>query len=112
MQVRKEKRVLKEDASLQRMLVLQRKREQRAAIKAAEEEARKIRVLLREKQVEEAKRNYQNRLQVVEMEALRREQEVARMERVEMELIQQLKNTQMLQKAALEDLETALKVEA
>lgn len=110
-QVRKEKRAIKEDASLQKAMELIRKKEQRAAIKASEEEAKRIREISREKRVQLARLNYEERIKREEDEVARREVEVARMERIEMGLIQQLKNTQMRQKVAFEELETALKVE-
>jgi len=43
-----------------------------------------------------------------EQKRLEHEQMVARMEQEELELIQRLQNTQLLQKAAYEDLENAL----
>ena len=96
---------------LQRTIDLQRKKEQRAAIKAAEEEARKVRELKNKKTLEQARRHYEIRIKKEEEEAIKREKEVLRMEKMEMELIQQLKNTQMKQKAALNDLESALQIE-
>lgn len=111
-EVREAKRFIKEDVTLQRTIDLQRKKEQRSAIKAAEEEARKIRELKNQKILEQARHQYEIRIKKEEEEALKREKEVLRMEKMEMELIQQLKNTQMKQKAALNDLETALQVES
>lgn len=110
-QVRKEKRAAKEDATLQRAMELVKKKEQRAAIKAAEEEAKRIRQISREKRLQLARSNYEQRIMNEEEEVAKREAEVAKMEKMEMELIQQLKNTQMRQKVALEELETALRVE-
>jgi hypothetical protein len=111
-QVRKEKRVLKEDVTIQKSLDLERKKEQRALIKASLEEARRIRELGKAKLLEQARINYESRIHREEEEALRRERDVAQMERVEIELIQQLKSTQMLQRAALEELDCALRIDA
>jgi hypothetical protein len=48
------------------------------------------------------------RVQEKEQAARRKEKEVARMEKVEMQLIQKLKNTQQLQQRAFFELESAL----
>ena len=64
----------------------------------------------RSKVLEQAKRHYEVKIKKEEDEAIRREKEVLKMEKLEMELIQQLKNTQMLQQSALNDLESALQI--
>jgi hypothetical protein len=51
---------------------------------------------------------YLMRVQEKELAARRKEREVSRMEKVEMQLIQKLKNTQQLQQRAFYELENAL----
>jgi len=93
------------------MFDLERKKQQRAAIKAAEAEARRVRELEKAKALEIAKLQYQSRIQKEEDAAARREREVLKMEKMEMQLIQQLKDTQILQRNALDELEMALRLE-
>ena len=58
--------------------------------------------------VEQNKKNYASRVEAEAVETKVREKEVGKMERIEMALIQQLKNTQVIQQQAFEQLESAL----
>ena len=63
-----------------------------------------------EKKVEFAKMEYLNRMQEEKNKIAQKEKELRRMEALESELIQKLKNTQTIQSNAFQELENALKI--
>ena len=57
---------------------------------------------------EQNEQKYNERVKARELATRKKEKEVSRMEKVEMQLIQKLKNTQQLQQQAFKELENAL----
>ena len=106
--VRQEAAMAKEEIREQRRSEVMSKQERRAEIKSHEEEVRREREAARNAIVGQNKRNYDSRVEAEEAETKVREKEVGKMERIEMALIQQLKNTQVIQQQAFEQLESAL----
>jgi hypothetical protein len=88
------------------------KQERRAEIKTHEERVRADREANREHLREANRDHYDGKVHAEERETRAREGEVAKMERIEMALIQQLKNTQVIQQQAFSELESALNGEA
>ena len=98
----------KEEIREQRRSEVISKQERRAEIKSHEEEVRRERENTRNDIIWENKKKYDRRVEAEEVETKVREKEVGKMERIEMALIQQLKNTQVIQQQAFEQLESAL----
>ena len=105
---RKEKRVQRESLIAEKLLEVQKKREQRTIVKAYEENVRRERERERQRIIEKNKAAYEARIKKEEAEAKKKEKEVLKMEKVEMQLIEQLKNTQLTQAAACAELEVAM----
>lgn len=79
-----------------------------SAVKTKEEQIRQAREAERARVEKMNEDMYLMRVQEKELAARRKEREVSRMEKVEMQLIQKLKNTQQLQQRAFYELENAL----
>ncbi|CAN0006287.1 unnamed protein product [Ascophyllum nodosum] len=107
-QIRQEKQRLRENLISMRQDIFRENREKRSDIKHQEDEARNARLEGKARAVEESRRSYENRVKREEDEIAAREQKVARMEQRELALIQQLKNTQAMQRRAYAELEAAL----
>ena len=105
---RKEKRVQREGLIAEKLLEVQKKREQRTIVKAYEENVRREREREKQRIIEKNKAAYQAKIRKEEAEAKKKEKEVLKMEKVEMQLIEQLKNTQLTQAAACAELEVAM----
>ena len=84
------------------------KQEKRAAIKQHEDEVKRRREQERQEVLRANRAHYDVKVKQEIDETAVREKEVVRMERVEMQLIQKLKKTQIIQQQAFEDLEQAL----
>ena len=82
------------------------------AIKDRERQMKERRVKLEEEKREKARAELERKIREETRAKQEREERIARMEQEEMELIQRLTNTQMLQKSAYEDLELALSGQA
>ncbi|OQR99693.1 hypothetical protein ACHHYP_04938 [Achlya hypogyna] len=106
--VKQERRRLKVEKERQAMADVERAREKRELVRRQEEELRKKRV--KERVVAEKMAVARYRRSVEDEEILLREQRkrVAAMERAELELIQRLQSTQLLQRQAYNELEKAL----
>ena len=77
-------------------------------IKSQHREAEERRVKLERDRKEKARIETEKKIEEENRMRRYREEEVARMEQEELELIQRLQNTQLLQKTAYEELENAL----
>ena len=77
-------------------------------VKLQHKEAEEKRKKLLETKKEKARKENERRIEEENMKRRFREDEVTRMEQEELELIQRLQNTQLMQKTAYEDLEHAL----
>jgi len=106
--VRQERQVNRAEARAQQQEEIQLKRERRAAIKKHEEDLKQQREDERIRIERENEQKYLARVREKEIEARRKEKEVSKLEKVEMQLIQKLKNTQQLQQQAFQELENAL----
>merc|ERR1712185_870467 len=95
--VRREAAMAKEEIREQRRSEVIAKQERRAEIKTHEEIVRREREVAREAIKEQNKKSYESRVEAEAVETKVREKEVGKMERIEMALIQQLKNTQVIQ---------------
>ena len=84
--------------------------EKRTIIKMNEEYGIQKSKMNHEKKVEFAKMEYLNRMQEEKNKIAQKEKELRRMEALESELIQKLKNTQTIQSNAFQELENALKI--
>ncbi|KDO21612.1 hypothetical protein SPRG_13297 [Saprolegnia parasitica CBS 223.65] len=106
--VKQERRRLKIEKERQAQAEVERAREKRELVRRQEEELRKKR--LKERVVAEKQAVARYRQSVEEEEVMLREQRkrVAAMERAELELIQRLQSTQLLQRQAYNELEKAL----
>mmetsp|Transcript_11330 Transcript_11330/g.26218 ORF Transcript_11330/g.26218 Transcript_11330/m.26218 type:complete len:231 (+) Transcript_11330:126-818(+) len=106
--VKMEKVNNKEYVQKQNMMSLKEKKAKREAIKRHEEEIaaqRKAEKAAFEQANEEA---YLRRVKTKHTETRRKEKQVTNLEKVEMKLIQKLRNTQQLQQQAFHELESAL----
>ena len=84
------------------------KQNRRLEIKSREEDLTERRNLERLELVDRNRRCYEERVADEELATAEQEKQVAKMERMEMQLIQKLKKTQIIQQQAFEDLEHAL----
>jgi len=84
--------------------------EKRTIIKMNEEYVIQKSKMNNEKKVEMGKMEYLNRMQEEKNKIAQKEKELRRMEALESELIQRLKNTQTIQSNAFQELENALKI--
>ena len=106
--VREEAARAREEIRVQRLNDVVEKQEKRAAIKQHEDEVKRRRAAERRDVLRANRRDYEDKVAREVEETAVREREVVRMERVEMNLIQKLKKTQIIQQQAFEDLEQAL----
>ncbi|KAJ8600193.1 hypothetical protein CTAYLR_001981 [Chrysophaeum taylorii] len=106
--VREEAAKAREDIRTQRLEDVIEKQHRRAVIKQHEDEVRRKRDVERKHAIEANKRNYEERVAQQLIETQDKERQVMKMERKEMQLIQKLKKTQIMQQQAFEDLEHAL----
>jgi hypothetical protein len=83
--------------------------EKKMVVRMQEDTAMQKQQTLKQKRLQDFKQNYQARLQE-EMDRIRKKElELAKMEKVETELITKLQNTQQMQKRAFGELESAIK---
>ena len=106
--MRDEAAAAREEIRVQRLDEIMTKQTKRSEIKMHEERMKVQREEERQLVVENNRRNYEEKIEAQARASASKEREVARMERVEMQLIQQLKKTQVMQQHAFEDLEHAL----
>ena len=106
--VREEAARAREEIRVQRLNDVVEKQEKRAAIKQHEDEVKRRRNQERVDVLRSNRAHYEHKVAQEVEETAVREKEVVRMERVEMQLIQKLKKTQIIQQQAFEDLEQAL----
>jgi len=106
--VREEAARAREEIRIQRLDDVVAKQEKRAAIKQHEDEVKRRRNQERVDVLRSNRAHYEHKVKQEVEETAVREKEVVRMERVEMQLIQKLKKTQIIQQQAFEDLEQAL----
>ena len=106
--VREEAARAREEIRIQRLNDVVEKQEKRAAIKQHEDELKRRRAQERHDVLRANRRDYEDKVAKEVEETNVREREVVRMERIEMNLIQKLKKTQIIQQQAFEDLEQAL----
>lgn len=101
-----ENETMKQDFQQEQIAV---KQEKKNIVKAREEYAAKKLNAMKEKKMQEFKMQYKQRIQG-EMDRLKnKETDIKRMEKLESELIEKLRNTQHMQKAAFAELESAIK---
>jgi len=108
LRVRQEKQMNREEVRTSQAEDYAAKREMRAAVMRQEEEARSAKEAERARVERANEDEYLRRVREKELAARRKEKAVAKMEKVEMQLIQKLKNTQQLQQRAFYELENAL----
>ncbi len=106
--VRHEKQLIRAEVRSQQAEEYQQRREMRAAVKKREEDIRLNREAERARIEKSNEDMYLMRVQEKESVIRRKEKEVSKMEKIEMQLIQKLKNTQQLQQRAFFELENAL----
>lgn len=106
--VREEAARAREEIRHQKLEDIIQKQQQRAVIKKREDELRLKREAERQQVLEVNRRNYEDRVNKQVVETVDKERQVMKMERTEMQLIQRLKKTQIIQQQAFEDLEHAL----
>ena len=106
--LKQERKLIKDEVKEQRASELRRKEEKRYMIKKREEDIREARADEERRIAEVNEKKYNQRVKDREVATRKKEKEVSRMERVEMQLIQKLKNTQQLQQQAFQELENAL----
>jgi hypothetical protein len=106
--IRQEKQLNRLEVRTQQAEEFQQKKDLRAAVKNREEDIRLAREAERARIEKMNEDMYMMRVQEKEAATRRKEREVSRMEKVEMQLIQKLKNTQQLQQRAFYELENAL----
>lgn len=106
--VRQERQINRVEVRNQQAEEYLQKKEMRTAVKKREEDIR----LAREKEKARIEKmneeSYLRRVQEKELATRKKEKVVSKMEKVEMQLIQKLKNTQQLQQRAFYELENAL----
>lgn len=108
LRVRQERQLNRAEVRQQQAEDYNAKREMRSAVKKREED---FRLAKQAEQMRVEKLNedmYLERVREKELAARRKQKEVGRMEKMEMQLIQKLKNTQQLQQRAFYELENAL----
>mmetsp|Transcript_13611 Transcript_13611/g.17933 ORF Transcript_13611/g.17933 Transcript_13611/m.17933 type:complete len:245 (+) Transcript_13611:207-941(+) len=110
-EVRQEKQNIRRELMDQRENEVLKNRRQREYIVAHEQEVRERRERERQQKLEENKVNYECKVKQQHFESRQKEKEVEKLERIEMELIQKLKSTQLLQQNAYSELESALNEE-
>ncbi|KAJ1461350.1 hypothetical protein M885DRAFT_457454 [Pelagophyceae sp. CCMP2097] len=106
--VREDAAEAREFVRLQRLDEIVAKQTRRTEMKLREDLLKERREGERLSQLESNRRAYEDRIAAQARESAEKEAEVAKMERVEMQLINQLKKTQVMQQQAFEDLEHAL----
>ncbi|KAG9403707.1 hypothetical protein AC1031_005194 [Aphanomyces cochlioides] len=107
-QVKIERRRLKQEKEKQAVDEIMRAKERRERVRKQEEEMRKKRMkekVTAEKQIVE---RYRKSVEEEEIQLREQQRRVAELERAEMELIQRLQSTQLLQRQAYDELEKAL----
>jgi hypothetical protein len=112
MEVRRVRRANELEKMRQREEELKRARDTHESVRMAEQRMREQRARMEEERKRQTLEEYHRRVVEEERQTLRKESEVARMERMEMELISRLQNAQLLQKQAYDQLETALTSQA
>lgn len=107
-EVRQQRQENRAEVKLQQQQLIQMKQEKRALIKQHEEEMRIARELSKKELEDKNSAAYHSRVRKQEIAARRREKEVQKMEKMEMQLIQKLKNTHDIQQKAFQELDGAL----
>ena len=105
----KAKRVqhLEEKYEFKQMIVEENRKKRQAIVHEHKKQARK-KSIIEKRKVHHGKIGYAVRIEEQESKRVDREREVARLEKIEMELIQKLQNTQQKQKDAFDGLNKAL----
>jgi hypothetical protein len=106
--VRQERQLHRVEVRAQQAEDYQAKREKRAEVKKREDDLRSLKEQSRADVERANEETYLLRVQEKELETRRKEKQVTKMEKLEMQLIQKLKNTQQLQQRAFYELENAL----
>jgi len=107
-EVRQQRQENRAEVKLQQQQLIQMKQEKRALIKEHEDELRLMREQSKKELEEKNEAAYLNRVKREHTIAKRRERQVQKMEKMEMQLIQKLKNTQDIQQKAFQELDGAL----
>mmetsp|Transcript_14912 Transcript_14912/g.26504 ORF Transcript_14912/g.26504 Transcript_14912/m.26504 type:complete len:231 (-) Transcript_14912:384-1076(-) len=109
--VRQEKQLMRRELLGMRESDVVQNRRRREEVLAQEQQLREMRERERALKLEQNKKNYEEKVKNEHQESKAKEKEVEQLERVEMELIQKLKSTQLLQQNAYSELENALNEE-
>eukprot|EP00743_Colponemidia_sp_Colp-15_P000962 GILK01001061.1.p1 GENE.GILK01001061.1~~GILK01001061.1.p1 ORF type:complete len:252 (-),score=71.01 GILK01001061.1:936-1691(-) len=107
-QCRSESRMLQQRKDMEREESVRKNVQKSSEIRTKELQLRQKAEEERRARLEKGRMEYEERVRQEEQERQRREALIAKMEREEMELIQKLQNTQMIQRSAYEELENAL----